>query len=125
MEVPPIGLILTEDQVSRNLKKAVRFYAGYATIKAADLADDQIHSNIDASPDVDGAQDVELSQSEFAIIEPLFKLYVELENSTALEASRGLGIDPYARATGEIQGDIRQYETDMPSNAFSEEIVTI
>ncbi|MDF0506607.1 hypothetical protein POK33_38295 [Burkholderia cenocepacia] len=67
-----------------------------------------------------------ITDSEWAIIRPLFMLYVERENARALEASRGLGVDPYGRSVDQIEGDIRQYEvTELPRLAFQQHAETI
>lgn len=68
----------------------------------------------------------DVSNSEWAVIKPLFMLYVERENARALEASRNLGVDVYGRQVGEIQADIERYENgDLPRLAFSQSIETI
>lgn len=58
-----------------------------------------------------------LSVSEWAIIRPLFLLYVERENAIQLEASRGMGVDVFGRSSSEVAGDITQMELTMPHNA--------
>lgn len=121
----PVGMMLDRPFVERCLKNAVRFYCGYAKLKADALAPDQIHDPIDAANSIDGAQDFELNPSEYAIIRPLFELYVEHENAMQLEASRGLGVDVFGRPVSEIQQDINQREQELPMAAFMEPVETI
>ena len=56
--------------------------------------------------------DTDLTMGEWAIIKPLFVLYVERENATRLEASRGLGVDAFGRTTSEVAQDIERMETE-------------
>ena len=121
----PAGIVLDDSAISRLLKKAVRFYCGYATIRSVTLADGVTHTPIDATNSISGGQDFDLSPSEYGIIRPLFDLYVEAENAMNLEASRGLGVDVFGRQVSEIQQEIRQYETDLPRLAFVEPLITI
>lgn len=125
MENMPAGLVVSEQTIQRSLKKAVRFYCGYSTLRSVPLAEGVIHTPIDASDSVDGNQDFDLDASEYAIIRPLFELYVESENATHLEASRGLGVDVYGRTVSEISQEILQREMDLPKLAFMEPVVTI
>lgn len=133
----PAGVLLDAPQLQRNLKKALRFYCGYATLTNApspyeqavaagtDPAGLDVHSPVDATDSIDGAQDFDLTQSEWAIIRPLFDLYVERENAMSLEASRALGIEVFGRAVSEVDADIREREAEMPHQAFAEPIVSI
>lgn len=125
MDNAPVGMLLDRPFVERCLKKAVRYYCGYAKLTAGDLAPDQIHDTIDATNGIGGAQDFEINPSEYAIIRPLFELYVEHENAMQLEASRGLGVDVFGRPVSEIQQDINQREQDLPKAAFMEPVETI
>ncbi|ABO60612.1 hypothetical protein LA345_38995 (plasmid) [Burkholderia vietnamiensis] len=70
--------------------------------------------------------DTDITNSEWALIKPLYMLYIERENARALEASRGLGVDVYGRDVSQIEQDIRQYETqDLPRLAFEQDAQTI
>lgn len=117
-EVLPTGIVLDNKQVGRNLKQAVRFYSGYAPLLNALALPDSTNS-------IEDEQDLTLSDSEYALIKPLFYLYCELENAMNLESSRALGIDVYGRSVSEIQGDIRERETAMAHDAAFEPIVSI
>lgn len=125
MESPPVGLMLDDAFVARCLKKAVRFYCGWAKLAALPVAADAIHDPIDASNEIAGDQNFDLTPSEYAVIRPLFDLYVEHENAVMLEASRGLGVDVFGRTVSEIAQDILQRETDLPKLAFMEPAETI
>ena len=106
----PAGFVLGPEEVTGCVKRAVKVYCGYATITAAPLAADGIHTAVDASDTITGDQDFELNQSEYASILPLFELYIELENAMHLEASRGLGVDVYGRSVSEISQEIQTLE---------------
>lgn len=121
----PIGCVLTEEQVTRHLRDAVRQYCGYARLTSAQSVDD-VHSVLD---DTSGATpvavDVDLTHSELAIIRPLWLLYIEKENSTALEASRSQGAELFGRAVSEVVQSILDYELRLPQLTFSYEVRSI
>lgn len=140
----PAGIVLEEGQITRSLRKAVRLYCGYATLTNAPSAAEifalaaiglglpsplfpigDVHSPINAEETITDAQDFDLTASEWALIRPLFDLYVENENAQSLEASRALGLDVYGRATSEIAQDIRDREERMPDMCFVELVVSI
>lgn len=125
VENQPAGLVVGEPGIRRSLKKAVRFYCGFAAISSAVLAEGEIHTPVDASDSIEGAQDFDLSPSEYALIRPLFELYVELENATHLEASRGLGVDVYGRPVSEVSAEITQRESEFPRQAFFEPVFSV
>lgn len=111
----PAGNLLDPETVLAQAVAATRFYAGFATIRSREGAD--------PVPDIDGT--TEISESEWAIIRPMFLLYAERETALQLEASRGMGIDPFGRAASEIAGDIAQAEAEMPHRAFCQPILTV
>lgn len=144
LAVLPAGMVLESAQLTRNLRKAVRLYCGYATLINAPSERElavaavealglpaplfpagDVHSPVDIDDAISGDQDFDLTASEFAIIRPLWDLYNEWENSVSLEASRALGLDVYGRTTGEIAMDIREREQAMPSLCFFEQVVSI
>lgn len=131
MEAAPAGMVLGDEDVTRMLRNAVRFYAGYATLRNYPPEPEDrdtvpaIHTAIDASNSVSGDQDFDLTLSEWAIIKPLFDIYVERENATHIEASRGLGVDVFGRTVSEIQVDVNQRELDMVKAASLELPVSI
>jgi hypothetical protein len=128
----PAGIVLGEEEITRNLKKAVRFYCGYAVLKSAPPEDEDeddttppFHTDIDATDSIDSDQDFDLSPSEWSIIRPLFDLYVERENATHLEASRSLGVDVFGRTVSEVTQDINLKEQEMPRAAFMEPFFSV
>lgn len=125
IENPSAGFMLAPEFVERCIKKAVRFYCGYQKLKAGVLPEGEIHDPIDARNETAGPQNFDLTPSEYAIIRPLFELYVEHENAMMLEASRGLGVDVFGRTVSEIAQDITQHEMDLPKQAFMEPAETI
>lgn len=114
-EERPAGNLLDDTQILAQALAAARFYAGFAAIV----------SQIVVPAPTDVADSTEISLSEWALIRPLFMLYLERENAIQLEASRGMGIDPFGRSSSEVQNDILQAEEAMPLKAFSQLVVTI
>ncbi|QLG96716.1 hypothetical protein HZF02_32890 (plasmid) [Pseudomonas yamanorum] len=119
MAVLPLGCVLTDDQVQRNLRTAVRFYCGFADLVSEEAVNGQ------ALIGSDEAQDVTLSHGELALIRPLWDLYMERENSMALEASRSQGAELFGRTVAEVQMSIQEYEMRLPQLAFCEDWMTI
>ncbi|MBL8473808.1 MAG: hypothetical protein JNM98_18605 [Rhodocyclaceae bacterium] len=112
----PVGCVLESDVVLAHAVAATRFYAGFATLEA--------HRDITSAPPI-GISETDIGLSEWALIRPLFLLYVERETALQLEASRGFGIEPFGRSSGEIAAEITQFEADMPGRAFSCPIITV
>jgi len=144
LEHLPVGIVLEDSQVMRNLRRAVRAYCGYATLKSAPseaelytlmfvaaglepplFTEGAVHSPVSADEDIPEGQDFDLSPSELAIIQPLWFLYNEWENAQSLEASRSQGLDVYGRTTGEIAMDIRERESMLANQCFMEPVVSI
>ncbi|WP_395601211.1 hypothetical protein AB4P95_29805 (plasmid) [Pseudomonas sp. A1437] len=120
----PIGCVLTEEQIARHLRDAVRQYCGYARLTSAQSLD-TVHSDLYTPEDVPAPVDVDLTHSELAIIRPLWLLYIEHENAMALEASRSQGADPYGRSTPEVKQSILDYERSLPQLTFVFEVRSI
>lgn len=102
-EERPAGVILSVPEVTALAISATEFYAGYAEILS-------IPGVVD--------ENTVLSLSEWAIIRPLFLLYVERETALQLEASRGLGVDVFGRTSSEVAADIALLEAKIPKDAF-------
>lgn len=117
----PVNNLLSSDIVLSQCIAATLFYAGYS-----DLAEWRVMPvTVPATPYPAITEITTLNESEWAIIKPLFMYYLERENALYLESSRGLGVDPFGRASSEVIGDINIYEADMPHKAFCCEIVTV
>lgn len=104
------GNLLDADTVTAQAVAATRFYAGFAEL-------DTPATEIEAA--------TELTDSEWALIRPLFLLYVEREQALHVEASAMLGVSGFGRGTSEIAGEILQVEADMPRRAFFQPIFTV
>jgi hypothetical protein len=111
----PAGNLLDGPSVLAQALAAARFYAGYAEIRA--------NAGVSPVPEITG--DTEISHSEWALIRPLFLLYVERETALQLEASRGLGMDVFGRSSSEVASDIAQFEAELPHRAFCRPILTV
>lgn len=121
----PAGNILDDPTLLALAIKAAEFYSGFGAL-AAHLAipiADPAPEPLTPYPAITGA--TELSVSEWAIVGPLFLLYVERENAIQLEASRGMGIDPFGRSSSEVASEIQQMELEFPHKAFHRDILTI
>jgi hypothetical protein len=101
--------LLAPESIAAQALAATAFYAGYAALD-------------DVGP---LSVDLDLSDSEWALIRPLFLLYVERETALQLESTRGLGADPFGRASSEIAADITQMEADYPRRVFMQPVVTV
>jgi len=111
----PAGNLLDPAAVLAQAVAATRFYAGYAALRA--------HAGAIGVPAIDG--NTTITTSEWAVIRPLFMLYVERETALQIEASRGMGIDLFGRSASEIAAEVSMFEGDMPRRAFSQAIVTV
>lgn len=114
----PLFSMLDEAAVTNLLIVATRFYSGFAV-----LADETANDTIPQLTKI--TDSTKLNSSEWAIILPLFRLYVEREEAKQLEASRGMGADPFGRNSSEIQSDITALENDMGLKAFYAPITII
>lgn len=133
----PIGLVIDLEQVQQLCADAARFYAAYGSLKSKLDAEGyesgrvpQTFADIGA-PGVVGSgsttvgSNTEVTVGEWAVIRPLFILYVERENAIALEATRSSGADPYGRSVSEVTSDITLAEETAKTNAFFFGIFTV
>lgn len=126
IDAQPAGIVLDEPDITRLLKNSVRFYCTYATLRNSAPGVDErdavpvIHTAIDATNDISGTQDFDLTPSEWGLIKMLFDLYLEKENATHIEASRGMGADVFGRTVSEVQGSIEALELNFPKMASME-----
>ena len=118
----PIASLLDTESLIANAVAATRFYAGFSGL-CAEKHEDDGHPQVPSFSNITG--DTEINTSEWALIRPLFLLYVEKEEARQLGASRGMGLDPYGRSSSEVQSEITQYETDLARKAFCVPFQTI
>jgi len=111
----PAGNLLDDAAVLAQAVAATRFYAGFAMLR--------VHDGVATPPNIGGTTTI--TTSEWALIRPLFLLYVERETAIQLEASRGMGADPFGRSSSEIAAEITQIEAEMPRKAFFHPVVTV
>lgn len=128
----PGWLVMADPELAQFGLEAVRFYAAYGDIKSLSNSDvlpgagDTLPSTpVTVVPSLPIkrleliTETVELTPGEWAVIRPLFILYVERENALRLEASRANGLEVYGRSVGEVSADIaRQEEEIIPAKAF-------
>lgn len=114
----PVGNLLDANQLLALAIAATCFYCGYAS-----LIQNEGLSTATTCPPIDGTTN--LTASEWAIIKPLFLLYVERESALQLEASRGMGIEAFGRASAEVANDIAAMEIAFPLMAFYSDIITV
>jgi len=105
----PTGTLLPLETVLAQAIAATRYYAGFCPLSAT-LIDEQ----------------TEMNDSQWALIGPLFLLYVERETALQLEAARGgFGVEPFGRSSSEIASHITQYEAELPYRAFCLPIIHV
>ena len=122
-----IGIVIDSDQINACALNATTQYAGYADLIAdCSIVSDPLHDSLWID---DPARPITLetciTDSEWAIIEPLFDLYVRHENAVFLEASRNLGVDVYGESVSELTQQITAYLEGLPAKAFYYEVITI
>lgn len=66
-----------------------------------------------------------VTTGEWAIIAPLFRLYVERESAVVVEASRVAGLEMVGRSYAEVQADINQAEAELPQRSYVEDVWTV
>ncbi|MEN9866668.1 MAG: hypothetical protein RL748_2258, partial [Pseudomonadota bacterium] len=110
-----VGLVLDEADALDLALHAVRQYLAWGELASL--------SNTAASLVLDGK--LEITLSEWGLIQPLFALYLELNNARALEASRSSGVEAYGRTVSEVQQSIDALLEALPRKAFSMPMETI
>jgi hypothetical protein len=123
----PGWLVLTEIESQECALAALRFYAAHGIVASLIVLDPD-GVPVDTSADI-GLIDatVELTAGEWAVVRPLFSLYVEKEQALRLEASRAAGLEVYGRQVAEVSADIAVMEgpDGLPSRAFGMPAVTV
>lgn len=108
------GLFIDGANVLQCAIHATRFYAGWAT-----LEDVSARAGVFS---ITGATTV--TPDEWAIIKPLFMLYVERESAVAIESSRVMGVELVGRDSSTISSEIQQVEAELPQKAYVEPVVS-
>lgn len=109
-----VAVLLSESQVEALAKAAVSFYGGYA-----DLASCPNTTLSDITPEL------EITISEWAVIKPLFLLYVERETALQIEATGMQGVTGYGRNSSEVNGEISNLEREFPQKASCYGAITV
>lgn len=104
--------VLDYDMLIVNAVAAVKYYAGYKSIDAR-------------IPLTEITEQIDISESEWVIIKPLFRLYVERATAMQLEASRVMGVDVFGRSVAEVTQEITQYEGQIAYLSFNRDILTV
>ena len=110
-----VGLFIAPQQVLECAIRATRFYSGWA--KLDDPTAQRGVFSITGSTYV--------LPGEWAIINPLFMLYVERESAIAIESSRVAGVDAVGRDSSTVEADIRQAEAELPQLAYVEPVWSV
>lgn len=106
----PSGLFIGYPEVLACAIMATRFYAGWAA-----LAD----TTTLAGPFSITGQ-TQVTNDEWAVISPLFRLYCDRENAMVIEAAATAGLNPVGKSSSEVSSEILQAETDLPLKAYVE-----
>ena len=102
------AVLLSREAVTALAVAATLFYARYADI--ASVTDTDTVMMIDA--------DTVITHSEWALIRPLFLLYVERETALQMEATSMMGAGSFGRSSSEVGTEIAQLEADLPRRVF-------
>jgi hypothetical protein len=135
----PGWLVLGDEELTQFGVEACRFYGGYGDIRsissagrlqaAGEAAPATEPDMVPALPIRDPAEisgETALTVGEWAVIRPLFLLYVERENALRLEASRASGLEVFGRSVSEVNNDITQMENEvLPAKAFSYAVIEV
>lgn len=115
-----VWLVMDATEVAPLALQAARFVSGWSVLESLKKDDGTLPSVDEIKPET------VVTTGEWATIKPLFSLYVELQNSIRLEASRSLGVEVYGRSSSEISADISRMEgEEIPRKCFQEDVMTI
>lgn len=109
-----VAVLLSEPQVQALAIAAVGFYCGFNDLKSVpntELTDINLQT--------------EISIAEWALIKPLFLLYVERETALQIEATGMQGVNGYGRGSSEVNSEIARLEVDFPKLASCFGVITI
>jgi multisubunit Na+/H+ antiporter MnhF subunit len=101
----PLGVVLDERVVMAQAVAATVYYDGYIRLASTPAAIDETTA---------------LNNFEWAVIRPLFLLYVERETALYLEAAQVLGVTLFGRGSEAVQKAIAAAES-----GFREQINTV
>jgi hypothetical protein len=105
------GLYADDPAIDRCAIAAARFYAAYGPVASMDDVD---------PPVTEVTADTELTTGEWALIRPLFLLYVERIEVRVQEASAAAGHVAVGRSAETVAGDIKAMEEAIPHMSFVE-----
>lgn len=109
-----LAVLLPDTQVQALAVSAVGFYCGYNDLKSVPNTElEDIHL---------GAK---ISIAEWAVIKPLFLLYVERETALQVEATGMQGVSGYGRGSAEVNADIARLEEAFSTLASCFGIITV
>ncbi len=109
---------LSAQDLEQHAIAATRIYQGYADLEQ--------HEGVEPKPDV--ASSTLLSESEWAIIGPLFETMAELDTAVQLEAMQGISAGAqlaYGRDSATIKEDLNQLKAELPSRVITSDVVTV
>ena len=109
-----VAVLLAESQVHALAVAAVSFYCGYNDL--ASCPDTEL-SDITAT--------AKITISEWAVIKPLFLLYVERETALQTEATGMQGVNGYGRNSSEVNSEISNLEREFPQKASCFGAITV
>ncbi|MBK5646835.1 hypothetical protein [Acinetobacter proteolyticus] len=109
-----VAVLLPESQVQALAVAATAFYCGYsdlASVPKTQLGDITLEAVI--------------SIAEWAVIKPLFLLYVERETALQTEATGMQGVGGFGRNSSEVNIEISNLEREFPQKATCVAVITI
>lgn len=109
-----VAVLLDQPQVEALARSAVSFYCGYTDLTS--------HPNTKLE---DITLDTEISISEWAVIKPLFLLYVERETALQIEATGMQGVSGYGRGSSEVNSEIANLEREFPQKVSCFGVITV
>lgn len=122
-EAPDTNL-LPPEQVLALALAAVRKYSAYGELAVQRLLREEWEQALqrDASAPRPAPAPINgeliVTPSEWGVITDLWHLYMERDQARQMEASRGLGVEAFGRASSEIESDIRIEHEALPQRAF-------
>ena len=137
------GLVLYPDEVAKLAVDAARFYAGYGDIASLSGSSTKLSSAAGEGAAVPSTADdqytgalpvrgldaisegTDVTMGEWAIIRPLFVLYVDKENALRIESSGTMGVQAWGRNSSEIAAEIDREHAELPNRAIIEAVIEV